>query len=598
MGGSIFAVPRPRSWVSRYLKLNKLSATPKAAADARTTSNFADQAAASAARVEAMRREIEDEKRAKEARDFATNASNADLVKALQRLWYGSEIEMPEARYHSYLQAVMTISAVDGKVSEDTLERQWLMDRTMLLGVAQEEMERLFTLDYRLIAVTPIMLQLLHSGIAHAKRTRIDRIILYDSLSMASINNLSLDERVRMRESAILLGLSDDERNDIEEMVEVERALLRRKKQLFLRVAAGEDEDEEHEGSFGSEQGSFVRARRREEEETGSQASHHSFTRMLHASNTNPKAEQGQGARPVIGRAGSPRFNKREPVVTTTTTTTAGGSGDAPRLTGGPWLATTTGAGHGNNKGGVVIRSNAKPAAERRYSGENYSSVDAQRSIMRRHALNRLVYGLYVPNLFTNKDAYAKALLAIVGADGVVSEKEMGWLRDKALILGFHPDRFAVSVSGGEGGASSSSSSSSSFSTSFFDVMKAFTFGGSAASAGLPSEVQSLVQNKPTALAILFDAVTMAAQDGLSSDEFSAARDLIAGKGPVQLGLSDEICDEVVRIVQLEIQLREEKRALFVPEPKGVAARVSPMVAHDAERNGVSEEMLNAILAS
>ena len=49
MGGSIFAVPRPRSWVSRYLKLNKLSATPKAGADARTTSNFADQAAASAA---------------------------------------------------------------------------------------------------------------------------------------------------------------------------------------------------------------------------------------------------------------------------------------------------------------------------------------------------------------------------------------------------------------------------------------------------------------------------------------------------------------------------------------------------------------------
>lgn len=158
------------------------------------------------------------------------------------------------------------------------------------------------------------------------------------------------------------------------------------------------------------------------------------------------------------------------------------------------------------------------------------SASSSQEKEPRKHALHRLVYGCQIRLLDTpeTRDAYVAALTLVAGADGQVTPAEHEWLADHALVLGLPEATFkAGNASAGSGGL-----------LSFFAPEP-------------PLEMRK---------AVLFDAVRMASQDGFSQEETDAAHLLCQSS---QLGLSEEVCDEVISIVGEETRLQKKKEELF-----------------------------------
>ena len=186
-----------------------------------------------------MMAEVEKEKKA-ELAAYGT-AVSADVMEALQRMWYGTTLELPADQIQPYLHATMSIAAVD-KLSD--AESSWVHDRTLLLGLSESQREKLLKLDFHPTTVEPIIGTLINSA---ADGTPIKRLLYYDALTMATQDHLSLDEKLRGNRVAELLALSEDEKSEIEGVVSLEERIRQRKTGLF--TVEGES-DSFKKGSF------------------------------------------------------------------------------------------------------------------------------------------------------------------------------------------------------------------------------------------------------------------------------------------------------------------------------------------------------------
>ena len=221
---------------------------------------FRLKAEESAKRLAAMKAEIEAERVA--AQSSFVKAAGTPLVAALQRQWYGITLPMAKDQYQPFLRATMSVAAAD-HVNET--EGRWIRDRTLLLGLNEEQVQTLFKFDYRMKSVeqllktfneadegvangsghaaptmgTPVATQdkgAVTNGNSHAAPAspfNIRRVILYDALTMASQDMYTLDERARASSVAELLRLGEEELEEIKAIVSAEDELRRRKQELF-----------------------------------------------------------------------------------------------------------------------------------------------------------------------------------------------------------------------------------------------------------------------------------------------------------------------------------------------------------------------------
>ena len=134
--------------------------------------------------------------------------------------------------------------------------------------------------------------------------------------------------------------------------------------------------------------------------------------------------------------------------------------------------------------------------------------------------------------------AYVGIVLMVAGADGL-SEAEKQWLRDRSVALGL-PAQSLASLEG------------------FFDdagKLRASSAAGNLSRSG---------EGQPGARALLLDALTLAAQDGLSDEE--AERAAHAARA---LGVEKELLDEAIALVHEEAELRVEKQRLLLDPARG-----------------------------
>ena len=149
--------------------------------------------------------------------------------------------------------------------------------------------------------------------------------------------------------------------------------------------------------------------------------------------------------------------------------------------------------------------------------------------------MHRLVYGTNVPLIGHRNEEYVAALLSVAGAEGVVSPNEQAWLRDRCTVLQLEPKRFA----------------------SFFDAIG--SDGTVQRSALVDTDGTAELGSGAVALAVLFDAVTMASQEGGFTDAKIERSQRVAAR----FGLDRKLCTEVLDVVREEIRLQASKRTLF-----------------------------------
>ena len=118
---------------------------------------------------------------------------------------------------------------------------------------------------------------------------------------------------------------------------------------------------------------------------------------------------------------------------------------------------------------------------------------------------------------------YVSTLLGVAGADGL-SPSEDRWVRDRAIVLGLPAQ-----------------------------TLDALATGVDAATEEVKARPDSLAGK-----ALLFDALLLAAQDGLSLAETERH-----GRLAERLGVTDDNLAEIRAIVAEEVRLGEKKRALF-----------------------------------
>jgi hypothetical protein len=148
------------------------------------------------------------------------------LVAALQRQWYGATIEISEEQFTPYLQATLAVAAADGLAGD---EARWLKARTLLLGLTPAQSAELLQFDCRAASTG--------SQVANG----VQRLLLYDGLTMASQDGFSLDERVRASRAAEILALDElTEVEPLKELVAAEEMLQKRKATFFSDEEAAE----------------------------------------------------------------------------------------------------------------------------------------------------------------------------------------------------------------------------------------------------------------------------------------------------------------------------------------------------------------------
>ena len=162
---------------------------------------------------------------------------DSNMIRALQRQWYGCVHDIPREHYSLFLQATLCIASVDGV---DPAEASWLKARTLLLGLNEFQRNRLLAQPLRSDTDCVTAIEKLRKQTAKA----VSQMVYYDAVTMACQDGFTLDERVRAMRAAQLLGLTDDIRLDLEELCEAENALRKRKIRYFGVI---EDEDPEAE---------------------------------------------------------------------------------------------------------------------------------------------------------------------------------------------------------------------------------------------------------------------------------------------------------------------------------------------------------------
>lgn len=163
-------------------------------------------------------------------------------------------------------------------------------------------------------------------------------------------------------------------------------------------------------------------------------------------------------------------------------------------------------------------------------AGRRQSRADGQK----RAAMQSLAYGAELPLDADLEVQYVATLLAVAGADGLSVEEE-GWVRDRAAVLGLPAQ----------------------------DVTPSNSFKKGADKVAALSEEEG-VRGSAVAKAMLFDALLLAAQDGLSHAETERSDKLAS-----QLALAADTVKEVRAIVGEETGLQAKKRELFgAPSPE------------------------------
>jgi hypothetical protein len=161
------------------------------------------------------------------------------LVAALQRQWYGATIEISEEQFTPYLQATLAVAAADGLAGD---EARWLKARTLLLGLTPAQSAELLQFDCRAASIEPCLDKIkavrpTGSQVANG----VQRLLLYDGLTMASQDGFSLDERVRASRAAEILALDElTEVEPLKELVAAEEMLQKRKATFFSDEEAAE----------------------------------------------------------------------------------------------------------------------------------------------------------------------------------------------------------------------------------------------------------------------------------------------------------------------------------------------------------------------
>jgi len=163
------------------------------------------------------------------------------LVAALQRQWYTTTLEITSDVFGPFLQATLMVAAADGLASD---ESKWLKARTLLLGLSEAQTNQLLQFDCSSVSMAEVLATCKAvkptGSRADSTVNYLSRLIFYDGLTMAAQDGLSLDERVRASMAAEQLGLTEDEQDDVKDIVDAEEKLLQRKEVVF-RASAEED---------------------------------------------------------------------------------------------------------------------------------------------------------------------------------------------------------------------------------------------------------------------------------------------------------------------------------------------------------------------
>ena len=178
---------------------------------------------------------------------------------------------------------------------------------------------------------------------------------------------------------------------------------------------------------------------------------------------------------------------------------------------------------------------------------DGHAPYDAQElaSRPRRHALHRLTYGAHVPLVEQRNEQYAASLLAVASADGKVSAAESAWLKDRIKVLELDSSLFSRFFNAIETDGSLRRGS-------FIGSIDGIAEKAASDHGAQPG------QGDAVAIAVLYDAVTMASQQGMTEVKRERSR-RVAGR----LGLSSELCAGVFAIVEQESELRARKSTLF-----------------------------------
>ena len=204
----------------------------------------AAKAKESAARLAAMMAELGIDQ---DNPDAVTISRDRVRIAALQRHWYGIEpMSLSNEQYHLYLRTVLAIAAADGV---NDAEKEWLRMRMDLLGLTMLQRNRMLAKRVGGLRSVLKLFEELRDSISSSATgfsSTIARLVYYDAICMASQTQVAdpseggftLDERLRARDAASVLRLSESVRSEIETLVDVEAALLRRRRRFLLESRA------------------------------------------------------------------------------------------------------------------------------------------------------------------------------------------------------------------------------------------------------------------------------------------------------------------------------------------------------------------------
>lgn len=116
--------------------------------------------------------------------------------------------------------ALVTAASGDGKLSDN--ERRWILGYFAAKGYPPAVIDEMGTLEAANVDALPELMQL---GILKKSA----RILVYDAIRAASVDNYSSGERASVRRAAFVLGIDEQTVVELEQLVADERALKARR---------------------------------------------------------------------------------------------------------------------------------------------------------------------------------------------------------------------------------------------------------------------------------------------------------------------------------------------------------------------------------
>lgn len=245
----------------------------------------------SSKRLAVMMAEVAAEGAAEKAA-LGAKVTASSSTSVLESLWYGTTVRLRPDQIQDYLIAIMAVAAVD---TIDRSEKQWLLDRTLLLGLTPQQCKTLFASDLHPSKVEPVIETLVQGS---GPDMQMQRLLFYDALTMATQDVFSLDEHLRAIRVAEVLKLAESEREAIEGVVRQEERLRRRKQALFSMPS--------ETGSFVAKDASFSQAGSFKDASFSQASSFKDVTFIDRSSSSNGVHEGGLGGWFAIFTGGGP----------------------------------------------------------------------------------------------------------------------------------------------------------------------------------------------------------------------------------------------------------------------------------------------------